>query len=224
MQQINSMMETLSNNMKNMIKDEINSTRQQSWKPQNENEHMKKKANSRNQSEDKSQTHNITPNELNPIAEEDSNRAAHTTVADLSLPTSNTTHTLDQETEKDLKENQWTLVNRRRERQPVIQHTASTDIGTSDEDLQAADKRAWLFMGRLKPGTTSDSVKKFLNKRGIKENIISEELPTNGNTKAFKVGIPFDCLERVKEPEFWPPGVNVRRFRFFRRNDGISLG
>lgn len=131
----------------------------------------------------------------------------------------------EQEREEDTMEEQWTQATRRRGRQPARQQAPLTGVGPKDDDLQAADKRAWLFVGRLRTETTPDSIRRFLIKRGIKENVICEELNTRSNLKSFKVGIPFQYLDRANEEEFWPTGIIVRRFRFprlFREHKGIS--
>ncbi|PSN37866.1 hypothetical protein C0J52_21334 [Blattella germanica] len=103
-----------------------------------------------------------------------------------------------------------------------------TLIGTKKDeiDLLAAEKTAWLFVGRLQQGTTADKVKNFLNKNGIHGDITCEEIVSRGNTKAYKVGVPFGHLELTTNPDFWPAGVTVRRFRFRppgRRYEGVSL-
>ena len=105
--------------------------------------------------------------------------------------------------------------------------TPNTDWHKKDEiDLLAAEKTAWLFVGRLQQGTTADKVKNFLNKNGIHGDITCEEIVSRGNTKAYKVGVPFGHLELTTNPDFWPAGVTVRRFRFRppgRRYEGVSL-
>ncbi|KAJ4451794.1 hypothetical protein ANN_03266 [Periplaneta americana] len=120
-------------------------------------------------------------------------------------------------------EESWTEARpRRRQQQPRSSGTL-TGTGTEDNILKAAERKAWLFVGRLRQESTPESVKNFLSRKGIAEEIICEELPTRGSTKAFKVGIPFNTLETVNKDEFWPAGINVRRFRFFRRRGGARL-
>ncbi|KAJ4445021.1 hypothetical protein ANN_06820 [Periplaneta americana] len=75
------------------------------------------------------------------------------------------------------------------------------------EDLRAAEKRAWLYVGRLRPETTGETIKRFL-KREIKDYVTCEELTTKYDTKSFKVGIPFHKLEETKTEGFWPEGMS----------------
>ena len=103
-------------------------------------------------------------------------------------------------------------------------------IGTNhnDEHLQAAVKKAWLYIGKLKDTTTVDSLRKYIEKKGIAGDtgsIYCEELKTLGTNKAFRVGIDFQLLPVIEDPEFWPRGVLVRQFRFRRQPQrfGISL-
>ena len=94
----------------------------------------------------------------------------------------------------------------------------------NDEDIQAAQRNAWLFIGRLKEGTRAENIKKFLQKKGIQGEIECEELRSRGKNKAFKLGIPYDYLEEVQDPLFWPKEIIIRRFRFRKYSqEGISL-
>ena len=101
-------------------------------------------------------------------------------------------------------------------------------IGTNrnEEGMQAEERRAWLYVAKLKRDTTVEKVERFLIKKGIAGEIDCEELTTQGTMKAFKVGIPLYFLNTVSDPEFWPSGVLMRRFRLPRRQtrfEGTSL-
>lgn len=90
----------------------------------------------------------------------------------------------------------------------------------ASDDLQAASKKAWLYIGKLKDNTTPDNVKKYMEKKGIQGNIICEELQTQGDNKAFKIGFPFNYIRETEQPEFWPQGIIARRFNFrFQRTN-----
>lgn len=195
-QNVRLMMDAFTNSVKSFIKEEIANTRENISKPR--------------------QRHNNTESETQNVS--------HTT-SEVQTPTTRDM-TQDQETEMNTNEEQWTTVTHRRERRPAKQHETLTGAGPSDTNLQAAEKRAWLYVGRLKPETTPDSIKQYLSKKGVKENVICEELTNKSHTKSFKVGIPFHHLELANTAEFWPEGITVRRFRFprlFRENGGVSL-
>lgn len=92
------------------------------------------------------------------------------------------------------------------------------------EELQAAEKIAWIFVGRLKATTNSEMVSNYMTKRGVREVIECEEIRSRGPNKAYKVGIPFGYLQTIQDPDFWPNGVQIKRYRFRRQyNEGASL-
>ena len=80
--------------------------------------------------------------------------------------------------------------------------TCVTGPGAEVDDIQVETKRAWVHIGSLKQETTTDAVKRFLAKKRIFENVICEETKPRYRTKAFKVGIPFNFLERANETDF----------------------
>ena len=100
---------------------------------------------------------------------------------------------------------------RRRQRQQVL-------IGTSsDSEIKAEKKKAWLYLRRMARGTTVEGVKRFLNGKGIKDEETVEELTTVGPCKAFKLGFPFEQLQLTENTDFWPQGAIVWPFRFGHR-------
>jgi len=100
--------------------------------------------------------------------------------------------------------------NRRRQRQQVM-------IGTSrDSEIRAEKKKAWIYLGRMTQDTTLEGVRNFLDRRGIKEETLVEELKKMGPYKAFKLGFPFEYLRLTENPEFWPQGAIIRPFRINR--------
>jgi hypothetical protein len=92
-------------------------------------------------------------------------------------------------------------------------------------EIQAAEQRAWLFVGKLEKSTTAENIIAYMSKRGIPGNIECDELKIIGDKKAFKVGITYTSFNSVSKPEFWPTGILMRSFRLSRRqrNYGISL-
>jgi len=108
--------------------------------------------------------------------------------------------------------------NRRRQRQQVI-------IGTSrDSEIKAEKKKAWIYLGRMSQETTAERVKNFLNRKGIKEEVLVEELRTMGPGKAFKLGFPFEHLQLTENLEFWPQGAIIRPFRISYREQRQHRG
>ncbi|KAJ4435183.1 hypothetical protein ANN_23759 [Periplaneta americana] len=103
----------------------------------------------------------------------------------------------------------------------------TTTIGTMDPsntDLQAGERRAWLYVGKLHPNTTTEKIKNHLQKQGIETGIECDELTTKGTLKAFRIAVPFERRSQVTTPEFWPQGVLVRQYRFRNgRTEGAIL-
>lgn len=100
---------------------------------------------------------------------------------------------------------------RGKQREPVI-------IGNMTEasDIQAGQRRTWLYIGRLHETTTAEKVKDYVQKKGINGVVECEEVDTPGKLKAFKLGIPHDELEIINKAEAWPTGVLVKKYIFRR--------
>jgi hypothetical protein len=111
--------------------------------------------------------------------------------------------------------------NCRRQRQQVI-------IGTSsDSEIKAEKKKAWIYLGRMSQETTIDGVRNFLNRKGTTEETIIEELRTMGSCKAFKLGFPYEHLQGTENSEFWTQGAVIRpfriRYRAWRQYKGTTI-
>ena len=108
--------------------------------------------------------------------------------------------------------------NKKKKDQKEIKGVAS--VPTGEGVFLAADRRAWLYVGRASISTTSESLKTFLTQKLKTDVILVEELKTTNEveklSKSFKIGFNFDLLETVENPEFWPQNILVRRYRFFR--------
>lgn len=84
--------------------------------------------------------------------------------------------------------------------------------------LQSIQRKAWLYVGKVNTNFTKGNEIKFLKENLVGEESIVEEIINNNNnySKAFKIGIDNSLLDIVSNPDFWPNGVTVRRYRFFR--------
>ncbi|KAJ4441180.1 hypothetical protein ANN_11031 [Periplaneta americana] len=107
------------------------------------------------------------------------------------------------------------VVTRRTRNRRIQQAKRETVIGTKEDgELQAGERMAWLFVGRLKSTTTAETLKNYLGKNGIDGDVDVEEIQTRGRTKAFRVGFRFSHLEKTESADFWPKGVLALRFLF----------
>ena len=85
--------------------------------------------------------------------------------------------------------------------------------------LSAASKKAWLYVGRTNKNTTTDNMKEYISKKLESDEVSAEDLSSGNieyNSRSFKIGINYNYLEKVLNPNFWPKDIVVRRFRFFR--------
>lgn len=85
-------------------------------------------------------------------------------------------------------------------------------------------RRAWLYVGRADRSTTVEGVKRFLVEKCGTADIIVEKLTNSDESYSlsFKVGVDFDLLDTLLDGEFWPAGLQIRRFRFFRGKRQLS--
>lgn len=112
---------------------------------------------------------------------------------------------------------------RKRNREPKVHGEA--EITKEDEvngfmGKEPAEKKIWLFVGRVKDHVTEKIIQNFLKRKTNAEtttNIHVEEIDTYKQTKdnkCFKVGLNYNLLETAYTSTFWPRGVTVERFNF----------
>lgn len=149
------------------------------------------------------------------------NHSTHMNRAEALIASNMEEETYNGEIQSNKEEDTWTQVVNRRKRPQTNKQMVGTKVN-NDEDIQAAQKNAWLFIGRFKEGTTARNVIKYLEINGIQGRIECEELESRGRNRAFKLGIPYSYMEEAIKPGFWPQGIIIRRFRFRRtyRNEG----
>ena len=209
-QKLKYMMEAITNDIRKMIKEEIKNTKQETREPH-------KYAERRNQPTYRDRESNMLSD--NDAKHEEIRRNRTTTETETQprdIISTNAEEPLTENEEVDSGEetNGFVLVNKRRNRtvrRPKI--TIGTDESTHPT-LQAGERTAWLYVGRLSQQTTGSNIKEHFQKKGIDpQDITCEELRTLGTNKAFKVGIPYQCLEQVVDAAYWPKGILVRPFR-----------
>lgn len=95
-------------------------------------------------------------------------------------------------------------------------------IGTAavSETLKAAEKKLWVYLGRVHPETTEDNVLKYLNGKYPDLSFECEKLPTKGKNNSFKIGADIKLENEIYSEDFWPRGVAIKRFHFFRAKQG----
>lgn len=112
----------------------------------------------------------------------------------------------------------FTDVVRKRRNGPKEQIITGASTNT-DAEIRTGTRNAWLHIGKLHETTTTENMENYLRKQGITDIRECEILSSKGTLKSFKIGIPFEDLEKTNCAEFWPKGVTVRRYHFRRNRD-----
>ncbi|KAJ3644232.1 hypothetical protein Zmor_026902 [Zophobas morio] len=103
----------------------------------------------------------------------------------------------------------------------IIIGNAEPGPATHEVNFSAATKKAWIYFGRVKRGTTCENVTSFLTNKYKGKQFEVKDLPGNQDARStsFKVGADLDLLEHLYKSDNWPAGVLVKKFnfRFFRK-------
>jgi len=90
-------------------------------------------------------------------------------------------------------------------------------VGSSDNnETLVGEKRAWFHLGKVKSGTTVDTVKNFIQTKFKDDGCVVEKLESKGANESFKVGIDFSRKDEILHSEHWPKNVTLKRFLFKR--------
>ena len=90
-----------------------------------------------------------------------------------------------------------------------------TGTAENNEELSAAGKRAWFYVGRVKKDVEEVKLSNYISQKctGV-QNISVTKLNAIGKNLSFCVGIDFDYKDKLMDEQFWPKGILVRRFNF----------
>lgn len=91
-----------------------------------------------------------------------------------------------------------------------------------------ADRKAWLYINRVKSHVTADMVKEYILKKPQFETEVVEvkELSLNARNqlKSFLVKAPLERKDELYQPAFWPVNVGIKRFSFNLYNKSRPAG
>ena len=107
-------------------------------------------------------------------------------------------------------------------------HHTSTDkkffLGQGVDDVieksefKAAKRRLWLHVSRVAPGIKVDKINDYLQRKCRGHQFVVEQITGDAeHNGSFKIGADYDLQDVLYSDKFWPAGVAVRRFNFFRR-------
>jgi len=108
-----------------------------------------------------------------------------------------------------------------------IQRRGAPIVGTgrSDRFRGAPEPSRELFVFRVEHGYTADDIKKYITDSNIVIRDIEQTSKDGSTFLSFKVSIKLSDMNVMLQPDFWPMGVCVRRFRrprpqYVESNDG----
>lgn len=96
----------------------------------------------------------------------------------------------------------------------------------SDENtgLKTAMRMFWMFISGLDPMVNTDEVIAYLGSVDGSVNYVCEKLNSKYESySSFKVGLPFELAEHFMQPNLWPRGCIVGKYRAPRNNDRQSV-
>lgn len=96
---------------------------------------------------------------------------------------------------------------------------ASADRSNGQLIGMAKPKKGWLYVGSISnKDATTEMVFDYLKVENIpRDEITIEKLTSKGQNSSFMVGIPFDKLEKIGNPDYWPRGVSAGRYNFWKK-------
>lgn len=108
---------------------------------------------------------------------------------------------------------------RKKSFKPII-GTKKPEQATEDFLLKVVDKKVSIFISRLQPDVTKETVEQFLTDADV-DNIECEKLKTRYETySSFKVTLTEIFADKVLDPSFWPAGTLVKRFVTAKKTEG----
>lgn len=89
--------------------------------------------------------------------------------------------------------------------------------GPSDTNLQFAESKIYIFLGRCGQSTTEQCINEYLEKKYEGETFTIEDLQSKGQYKSFKISANPKLMEQMYDSANWPNGALVKRYIFRRK-------
>ncbi len=105
-------------------------------------------------------------------------------------------------------------------RQPSVAGTRPTQSGTF---RGAREPSRDIFVFRVEKGTIVSDIKQYIIDNEVQVRDIQCVSNENAMYCSYKVEIGVSNLSKVLESDFWPTGVNVRRFRQPKGNRNVNV-
>lgn len=91
-----------------------------------------------------------------------------------------------------------------------------------NSELAVGERKAWLYLGRLKSDTSPEAVKDFVGKHFAGSNPTVEKLESKGTNASFKIEVVFNLKDELFNSSVWPKGAIVKRFLFQRMKSTVK--
>lgn len=102
---------------------------------------------------------------------------------------------------------------------PII-GTKKPEQATKDSFLKVVDRKISIFISRLDPDVSKETVEQYLNEANV-DNVECEKLKTRYETySSFKLTLAENSVSKVLDPTFWPEGTLVKRFVTPKKAEG----
>lgn len=97
-----------------------------------------------------------------------------------------------------------------------------------NEDIEPGfrtrESKLWLYVGRCDPKTEVSQLNEYLKANSPNYNFEIHKLESKDSTySSFRVGAHKDLHDVLYDANYWPQGILIKRFRFFRARSGISV-
>ncbi|KAG5892341.1 hypothetical protein JTB14_011207 [Gonioctena quinquepunctata] len=110
-----------------------------------------------------------------------------------------------------------------RDRQVLVgtgmENKTDPDEPNEFDDFGASPRRLWLYVGRCKPSSTPEAIKKYLEKRSPGHEFEVSKLNSMGRNLSYRIEADLELEKTLYTPSHWPMGVIVKRFRFRTQNN-----
>lgn len=99
-------------------------------------------------------------------------------------------------------------------------YNITVGTGTNlNSTFKSQPRKMWIFVGRVEEGVSKEAVEGYIrDKCSIKnlDELVVNGLTTKGKSLSFQVGIDVKYYEHLKASDFWPSGIIIRRYNFWK--------
>lgn len=111
---------------------------------------------------------------------------------------------------EDSEDDDFTPVSYRKKRKNLV----IKGNGPISDDLQCADARIWIFLGRCIKNTSTDNIKAYLKRIYPENDFIVDSLNSKGYYESFRIGADKKLIESIYDSKIWPTGAIIKRYIF----------